>query len=1292
MATVLSRLDILLHANTANYRRDMQQATDQTKKELKSVADYSRRIGSEIGNALSHGNSLGAILTTIGGIGLTNNIMQTADRMQDLASKVRINTQSTEEYNAVLHDLRKISTDYWTAIDGITDLYASSKRALDSLGVSQRQVLDFTRNITMAMSIGSGSTQAQEAALIQLGQAMSMGVLRGQEFNSVSAQAPVIIDLLTDSLKVSRGELRKMASEGKITSQIMLDAVLGGYDKLQDTINKMPTTFAQGVQNIKSQYDFLVDDIMNQNSLLSQNLANVALWVAENFRTLVSAGAMIGAVWLANIAKNSALATSFIGLTSATLANTKASIANAFSVQGQINAYNVLSTRMMLLRMTKTHYINLITTAITATANYGRSLLSLAGNFNTATAAARLHTLALAGVTTAKRTAMGVGILATRAVTGLGGAFMSLGRVILAHPIITLTAVIGAVIARTEGLSGAVQSLGDAFNVAGILAVDFISGVVDGLGMAWTAASNYFDNLMGGAGSATSFTQTAFGGFFANTEKGFVGVLQIIARVFDKLGAIVVGTVKTANQNFMSFLRNIHIGFVDTFNAIAKIINSVVGGASKMINYMLDGVSQAAQLVGISAPSFRLSTSDVITIQDTPVALPTLSLSQNIANSETHALENAVLNADKQVQANKELSKSYGGLTETIDKATEATNKKAEADKKAKKAAEEAAKTQKDLVNAYFDQIKAYKRYYEEGLVPYLFESRKMAWETGDPDGKFFNLPQILKDDLNHWAAVHDRVDVYKATQDKVNDYINQSNALVSKTMLDELEASFADRTNILHYTKDYKEGSAQYDDKKDIGLADFLRTAALNAEYKKAGFEFSENQKALGLELKLANQSNEIRRQFLEFEQENQTFIDKYQSIKESKLFASDFEALKKLADEHTAFQKHALAIKESSEFAQDADKDIADYQNQLDALQAKGGKLSEELYGIENQKLQTLEKYQALQDAGFTKEFEHIKAKAEELALTNQKLVVQTAYKNLTDSLMSDEEKRLETLKEQLNIINAQSIIMGENVDIERAKQLISQSIGLATPTNPFDELDTKTKGQYDNLDAGLKKLLENERLTEEERIKIKEWGAAERTKIEKAHNQAMNSLILSNSENIFGSLASIAKDGLGEQSKLYRAMFAMQQGFAIAQAGIAVSQAMSQGLAKGFPKGLSDMAMAAAHGAKIISAIKSVVMPVGQAHDGIMSVPKSGTWNLEKGERVLPKHTAQNLDNTLNRLQGNSGGQVINVNVTVNADHGDVQSSHDMGKNLGNAIKLAVQAELQKERRQGGMLYGR
>lgn len=1185
MAKVLSRLDILLHANTANYMREMKKATDKTKKELKSVADYGKLVGGRLGTAFA---GLGSLVSI-------SHIVQTADRMQDLANKVRINTQSTEEYKAVLQDLRKISTDYWTAIDGITDLYASSKRALDSLGASQRQVLNFTRNITMAMSVGGGSAQAQEAALVQLGQAMSMGVLRGQEFNSVSAQAPAIIDLLTDSLKVSHGELRQMAKDGKITSQVMMNAVLGGHDKLQGIINKMPITFAQGIQNIKSQYDFLVDDIMNQNSLLSQNLANVALWIAEHFRTLVSAGAMVGAVWLANVARNSALVTSFTGLTSATLASTRASIANAFSVQGQINAYNVLSTRMMLLRMTKTHYINLTTTAIATTANYARSLVGLATSFNTATAAARMHTLAIAGVTTAKRTAMGVGILATRAVTGLGGAFMSLGRVIMAHPIIALTAVIGTVIARTEGLEGAIKSLGDAFSVAGILAVDFVGGVVDGLGTAWTATSNYFSGLMGGSANATSFAQTAFGGFFAGTHKGFVGVLQITARVFDLAGASVVTFTQYAHKNISSLGTAIGNVFKGVGNGITSIFEQVINFVVGKINGFIDSVNGVAGMLGVGTIS-RLAQVSFGRVSYGNTNFGFGGFNASVAQNNAHYLENQVVNAyDKVQQSANRANTANLGLAGSMADVASASNKIADANKLAKKSADEAKKALKELYDNFQSQMYEYDKIRWTSSTPFESELSKVGFEIEHTLGKFYMASEQMKADL-----------------------------IESAKEIDNVKANFN-----LHGA--YTEAIRQ------IQLAD-----TNGSKYKEMAFDLQDTANALHL----AGQAQK---------------------------------------DEILS----TLATLEAVTKAREIQKQISDSNNELALLGVSDG-TAKELLAIEQQKTQTLQHYNYLLADGYTEQYRTLQMATDILEKKQKQIVITKQYDDLMQSTQTNEDKRLDALKSQLNILTAHSQIMGTNLDTLRAYQLISQDIGLATTKDHYQELSDKVNSQYASLDTGLTALLDNERLTEQERINIKEWGANKRLEIEQAHSLAMNSLMLKDSESMFSSLANITKDGLGEQSRLYRAMFAMQQGFAIAQAGLAMQQAISQGLAKGFPLGLADMALAVSHGAKIVSAIRSVVMPVGQAHDGIMSVPKSGTWNLEKGERVLPKHTAQNLDDKLNRLQ--SGGQTINVNVTVNANNSDVQSSHELGKGLGNAIKVVVQQELRKERMQGGILYGR
>ncbi|UZA15845.1 tape measure protein [Moraxella bovis] len=1192
MAKVLSRLDILLHANTANYVREMKKATDKTKKELKSVADYGKLVGGQLGVAFA----------TLGSAASISHIVQTADNMQSLASKVRLATSSLDEYKAVQEQLRTISNAQKSSFEGVVDLYSSSHRALSQLGKSQQDVINFTKNMTMAMNIGGGSAQAQSAALVQLGQALGSGALRGDEFNSVAEQAPILLDLVAKEMGVATGALRGLAAEGAITSDVVYNAVVQATDSLTAMSAKMPTTFSQGVQVIKNEYNYLIDDIMNQNSMLSQNLANTALWTAENFRTLVGVGATLGAVWLANVARNSVLVTSFVGLTSATLANTKASIANAFSVQGQINAYNVLSTRLMLLRLTKAHYLDITKTAIATTTAYARSLVGLATSFNTATASARLHTLALAGVTTAKRGAMGVGILATRAVTGLGGAFMSLGRVIMAHPIIALTAVIGAVIARTEGLSGAVKSLGDAFSVAGVLASDFIGGVVDGLGRAWTATANYLNSFMGGTNKAVSFSQTAFGGFFTGTQKGFVGVLQITARVFDLAGASVVTFTQYAWKNISSLGTAIINAFKGVGNFIASVFESVINNVAGKINFFIDGVNTISGMFGGGTVS-RLGQVQIERMAYGSTDFGFGGFTASVAKNNQHYLETQVVNAYDKVQssakqantANLGLAGSMADVASAGEKAGGGAKKVADANKLVGKTADEASKALEELEDNFKSQLAEWERAEWDMSTPFISELSKIEFEITSVSGKFHIASDDMKNDLRKLAREMDTAKANFELFGTHTDAIRQMKLLSSKgSKYLEMVYDLQDTGNALHLAGD--------EQKKQI-----LTTMA---------------------NLEVATKAWEIQDKILE-------------------------------------------------------------NQKELIALGAPDG-IARELLLIEQERADTLEKYNYLLKDGYAEQFALVEQQANALAEQQKQIVVTKQYNDLVQSLKTEEEKRLDTLQSQLDVLLAHQQVMGANLDIERAKQLISQSVGLATPTNHYDELNAKTQGQYASLDTGLQALLDNERLTEEERIKIKEWGASERLKIEKAHSLAMNALVLSDSENIFSGLASIAKDGLGEQSRLYRAMFAMQQGFAIAQAGLAMQQAISQGLAKGFPTGLADMAMAVSHGAKIVSAIKSVVMPVGQAHDGIMSVPKSGTWNLEKGERVLPRHTAQNLDNTLNRLQNNGGGQVvINQHITINTD-GSHDVKDDSQSQMGQALKAGMLAVIQGEMRQGRSIY--
>lgn len=196
-------------------------------------------------------------------------------------------------------------------------------------------------------------------------------------------------------------------------------------------------------------------------------------------------------------------------------------------------------------------------------------------------------------------------------------------------------------------------------------------------------------------------------------------------------------------------------------------------------------------------------------------------------------------------------------------------------------------------------------------------------------------------------------------------------------------------------------------------------------------------------------------------------------------------------------------------------------------------------------------------------------------------------------------------------------------------------------------------------------------------------------------RAYENATRDLTMSSAEDIAGSLSSITKTMMGENSTAYRAMFAMEKGMAIARSIMNIQVAMSSAAASlPFPQNLGAMATVAANVAGIVGNIQAIVMPdiQGQAHNGIANVPREGTWMLDKGERVVKPADNRKLSDFLDGKNKSVGGDNINVNVTVNSDgSGNAESNKQMGRDMGNVLVAAIQQQIIKEKRQGGLLHG-
>lgn len=286
-------------------------------------------------------------------------------------------------------------------------------------------------------------------------------------------------------------------------------------------------------------------------------------------------------------------------------------------------------------------------------------------------------------------------------------------------------------------------------------------------------------------------------------------------------------------------------------------------------------------------------------------------------------------------------------------------------------------------------------------------------------------------------------------------------------------------------------------------------------------------------------------------------------------------------------------------------------------------------------------------------------------------QQKKVQEDYKQLIADLRTDEEKLTDQMHARLAVLDAmKSITPDERTKVagriaDAATAPPPQYEGLdAVVGGPFSELlkinDAESElekwysTQLDMLDQFRKERADLTATWDAQELEVKQQHEDALAKIEQARQLAQ----LSAAESIFGDLADITKTFAGEQSGLYKAMFAVQKAAAIAQSMVAIQTGIAMAAANPFPMNLVAMASVAAATASIVGNIAAI----GMAHDGIDSVPETGTWLLQKGERVTTAQTSAKLDRTLNAIQagnidrsGNSsgGGTTIHQTITVNGD---------------------------------------
>ncbi|MGD8204417.1 hypothetical protein [Pantoea sp. FN0305] len=248
---------------------------------------------------------------------------------------------------------------------------------------------------------------------------------------------------------------------------------------------------------------------------------------------------------------------------------------------------------------------------------------------------------------------------------------------------------------------------------------------------------------------------------------------------------------------------------------------------------------------------------------------------------------------------------------------------------------------------------------------------------------------------------------------------------------------------------------------------------------------------------------------------------------------------------------------------------------------------------------------------------------------------------FKEMTDSMLQESDPK--KLAQNIAAIGGQNVNGTQLTDIQNAQ---NTRLGIDN-TDPF-----KMKADQSTLDKvqsdGQAELALNQQLYEQKLVSFQDYqsrmaaiNTATNDKMQQANIDAQQktlSMYATGAQN----LGTMLSGAFGESNAAAQAAFAISKGIAIAQSIINIQQGISQAMSLGWPMGIAAGLKVAAEGASIISTIKGTSIQ-GQAHDGWDSLPSTGTYNLEKGERVVGKSLNQDLTKYLSNQGGNNSGDI-------------------------------------------------
>ena len=270
---------------------------------LRDLGNASNNASNKLSKLVSLKGLLKTALASIAVGAITKQAIGMSDEYANMHARldmIRDNTQTTEELQKSIYtSAQRTGSAYTTMANGVAKMRMQAGDVFQNNG----ETIAFLETMNKSFVVGGASIEEQKSAMLQLTQAMASGKLQGDELRSLAETSPALIQAIANKLGVSRGEVKKLGADGKITADIVKTAMLDASDTIDKQFRNMPMTWGRAWQNFLNFVTKALEPIsikINQivNSSAFQQFAQIVATVLQYVvQAVIFAMDMIGAVW-----------------------------------------------------------------------------------------------------------------------------------------------------------------------------------------------------------------------------------------------------------------------------------------------------------------------------------------------------------------------------------------------------------------------------------------------------------------------------------------------------------------------------------------------------------------------------------------------------------------------------------------------------------------------------------------------------------------------------------------------------------------------------------------------------------------------------------------------------------------------------------------------------------------------------------------------------------------------------------------------------------------------------------